>query len=324
MSGFAEAVLEPYSRFDHSRETKARQPLLAHYTSLHVIEQMIANNEIWLSNPLHMNDRDELIFGVDVVDELLAQPNSLRQAFGSDERWNKFQSCYHHYVKEFDEKLALDVYAFCLSEHDADDFDGRLSMWRGYGASGNGAAVVFATASAAAASNESVSSVLYLAPVAYGDRQSRVFKFRELVDDFAGLVSSHAPSDDEICLVAFHLLQCTIIQSLLTKHKCFDEEREWRLIYMRHVDDENELTSDLSYHIGPQGPEPKLKFRVRPVRGMDVENLTLSSLIDRIIVGPGNSTPLAVASFKRVVELKLGVAFSEKVYGSSIPFRPHR
>ena len=37
----------------------------------------------------------------------------------------------------------IDTYVFCLSEHAKDDTDGLLSMWRGYGGNGNGAAIVF-------------------------------------------------------------------------------------------------------------------------------------------------------------------------------------
>ena len=32
------------------------RPLLAHYTSLEVLEKIITSNELWFSNPLFMND----------------------------------------------------------------------------------------------------------------------------------------------------------------------------------------------------------------------------------------------------------------------------
>jgi hypothetical protein len=40
------------------------QPLLAHYTSIDVVEKILRNEEIWFSNPLFMNDLEELRFGL--------------------------------------------------------------------------------------------------------------------------------------------------------------------------------------------------------------------------------------------------------------------
>jgi hypothetical protein len=42
----------------------AKRPLLAHYTSIPVLEAMLRNNEVWFSNPLFMNDMEEVRFGI--------------------------------------------------------------------------------------------------------------------------------------------------------------------------------------------------------------------------------------------------------------------
>ena len=34
----------------------AKRPLLAHYTSMVVLEAILRDNEVWFSNPLFMND----------------------------------------------------------------------------------------------------------------------------------------------------------------------------------------------------------------------------------------------------------------------------
>ena len=41
-----------------------KRPLLAHYTSIGVLEQIMKEGEVWLSNPLYMNDLEEVRFGV--------------------------------------------------------------------------------------------------------------------------------------------------------------------------------------------------------------------------------------------------------------------
>src|SRR5687768_9747708 len=41
-----------------------KRPLLAHYTSIQTLERIMANDEVWFSNPLYMNDMEELRFGM--------------------------------------------------------------------------------------------------------------------------------------------------------------------------------------------------------------------------------------------------------------------
>jgi hypothetical protein len=42
-----------------------RRPLLAHYTSISVLEAILKHNEIWFSNPLFMNNIEEVRFGIE-------------------------------------------------------------------------------------------------------------------------------------------------------------------------------------------------------------------------------------------------------------------
>src|SRR5262249_41484538 len=41
-----------------------KKPLLAHYTTIQTLEKILTNNELWFSNPLFMNDYEEVRFGV--------------------------------------------------------------------------------------------------------------------------------------------------------------------------------------------------------------------------------------------------------------------
>src|SRR5262249_28417906 len=54
-----------YRQFDCTERLRTTPPLLAHYTSIHVAEQIIKNEEIWLSHPFYMNDLEELRFGME-------------------------------------------------------------------------------------------------------------------------------------------------------------------------------------------------------------------------------------------------------------------
>lgn len=60
-------ILQAYASLYSAVETKEspNQPLLlAHYTSVQVVEQILTKGEVWFSNPLYMNDLDELRAGV--------------------------------------------------------------------------------------------------------------------------------------------------------------------------------------------------------------------------------------------------------------------
>ena len=123
------------------------RPLLAHYTSMDVLEKIVKNEEIWFSNPLFMNDTQELSYG---LSEGLKEFDSLKDngallnACGAPQRLHILLEAFYHYVNKFEEK-ALDIFVFCLSQFDDSHEHGRLSMWRGYGENGNGAAIVFNT-----------------------------------------------------------------------------------------------------------------------------------------------------------------------------------
>ena len=66
-----------------------RPSLLAHYTSLEVLEK-IMTNEIWFSNPLFMNDLQEVRFGMGeglkAFNEFARTPQFLEACGGSQEK----------------------------------------------------------------------------------------------------------------------------------------------------------------------------------------------------------------------------------------------
>src|SRR4051794_20033129 len=122
-----------------------RRPLLAHYTSIQTLEKIMRDGELWLSNPLFMNDLEEMRFGMNEGRRLFAEHVAVDDAAGSPQRAFALRLFYRHYFEEFEAKHAINIYVFCLSEHDAGNNDGLLSMWRAYGGQGNGAAIVFDT-----------------------------------------------------------------------------------------------------------------------------------------------------------------------------------
>lgn len=118
-----------------------KRPLLAHYTSVAVLEAILRDKEVWFSNPLFMNDMEEVRFGINGGANLFLSSSEIESSCETKQRFELLKAAFNHYYNTFANEHALDLYVFCLSEHSKEDRDGLLSMWRGYGGNGNGSAL---------------------------------------------------------------------------------------------------------------------------------------------------------------------------------------
>lgn len=307
-----------WADFDSENSFPKIRPLLAHYTSISVFEQMMANDEVWFSNPLFMNDLEELRFGMIEGANAFRNSQVLKQSLSCDTAYETLISYFNDLFNEFDTKHAFNTYIMCLSQHQAENNDGLLSMWRGYGAGGSGAAIVFDTSKIEV--NET--SPLIIGPVKYGTREQRREWITEKIQSLAVYLKGKTLTDDDLYNAAFHWLERLKNFSLFTKHIGFHEEREWRIVYMNERDPDGILKAMHGYAITQRGVEPKLKLKIQPLDGLFSANLSLEKIIDRIILGPTTSTSLAANTVKRVLVLKGKHILAEKIVPSTIPFRP--
>ena len=64
-------LLKPlYLDIDDAKKIENEKPLLAHYTSIAALKAILETDTVWLSNPLFMNDFQEVRFGVNEALEL--------------------------------------------------------------------------------------------------------------------------------------------------------------------------------------------------------------------------------------------------------------
>ncbi|MDR3440653.1 DUF2971 domain-containing protein [Telmatospirillum sp.] len=306
--------------FSDLREEDAfptKRPLLAHYTSIPVLEAILRNNEVWLSNPLFMNDMEEVRFGINSGANLFLTSAEIESACRTKERFDLLKSSFNHYFDMFARDHALDTYIFCLSEHSKDDTDGLLSMWRGYGGNGAGAAIVFDSARI----NVRNSSPLIIAKVQYGSTEDRKTWLQQRVTQFSEIVGEANLPDDKLYLGSYWFFERLKLFSVFTKHKGFEEEKEWRVAYMRDRDASKSFDRMFSYWVGPRGVEPKLKFKIEHISGITEDDFSLSKIVERIILGPSLSSPLAHAAIDRMIDT-LGLSnLKDLVKTSTIPFR---
>lgn len=234
------------------------------------------------------------------------------------EKLRVFQEGYTFYYNEYAENHALDVYAFCLSEHDHADMDGRLSMWRGYGAQGNGAAIIFNTAAIAVALN----TPIFLSKVRYETGESRRAWIKARIEDCFQRIKKFDVPDSKMWIPAHVLFEIIKVFSLTSKHKGFDDEREWRVVYLPERDRTGSLAGNRAHIITSRGVEPKLRLKIAPLPGTDDSNWTFNDIFDKIILGPGVSSELSRRSVQRMLENHGKKALADKVFASGIPFRP--
>lgn len=295
----------------------ACKPLLAHYTSIDTLEKILINNEFWLSNPLFMNDFEELQYGMNLGRKMLALNEGLINSFSNRANYLKFISVFQNLFDQYDAKHVLDTYLICFSEHSPSDKDGRLSMWRGYGNNGRGAALILDSQNI----NEIPESPLIISRVDYMSQVEREAWVQEKIQILCQLIPRIENDENSLFTVAQNFLERLKIFSLTTKHTGFSEEKEWRLIYMSDRDTDNKLKGAFSYVINESGVEPKMKLRVIPTEGVIGQVQSIDDLIKNIILGPSGSSIISNRSFIRMLENIGKPELIERVISSSIPFR---
>ena len=276
-----------------------KKPLLAHYTTVEVLEKILLMNEVWFSNPLFMNDLEEVRFGILEGNNLVTQSQEIAKACKTTERATSFRQWFAHYFGEFDMQHLSNTYVFCTSEHDPNDSDGLLSMWRGYGDNGNGVAIVFDTGQLNVLEN----SPLTIAAVTYATTEARLTWLQELLSKFVKILSTSDIPDEKLYIAAYSLFERIKQFALFTKHHGFKEEKEWWVVYMPDRDHQKKLEAMFHYAIGPRGVEPKLKFKILPLEGVTTADLSLTKITERIIMGPTSSSPLASTAARRMFDL---------------------
>lgn len=295
-----------------------RRPLLAHYTSIETLERVMKSNEIWLSNPLYMNDLEELRFGIN--EGLIAFKNhpAIKKACGSDKRHEILVSEYSRQYDTYSNEHAFDTYVFCLSEYKSEKPDGSLSMWRGYGSNGSGAAIVIDTSKI----NAIDGSPLIISHVIYASQDERRAWINSKFDEFSKILSGADLTYEQLGVAAYAIFNRIKISAIFTKHIGFEEEREWRIVYLREFDQQKRLDDMLHYAVSSRGVEPKLKLKIQTIPDLTGAGLSLEQVVHKIILGPSSSSLLAMKSTKRMLE-KIGRPdISNRLFASGIPFRP--
>lgn len=96
------------------------------------------------------------------------------------------------------------------------------------------------------------------------------------------------------------------------------------MIYCPPWDREEKLAHMFDYAFGRNGIEPKLKLKLRPLRGVFSDGFSLERIICNIILGPSTvRNKMTEKTVKRMLEkIKKDSPLIKKVTTSSTPYRP--
>lgn len=297
-------------------EFQNKKPLLAHYTTMQNFDHIIGSNELWFSNPLNMNDSDELAFGMNQGAYEFRNNERLKKACGNDEIFIKLVKIFDGLFSHFDKYNVLDTYVLCFSEHEKNDNDGKLSMWRGYGENGSGISFVINTNDL----EPNPELPIILSAVHYATKEEMYDWIKNKIEELAEILDQSNKSQEVLESIASSWMERLKVFSLFTKHDGFKEEKEWRCVYLKDRDSNGQFKERYGYNISNKGLEPKLKLKLDQLSNGG-SALKLELLIDRIILGPTTSSVLAVESVKRMLWVKNKIILLEKVRASTIPYR---
>jgi hypothetical protein len=294
-----------------------QKPHLAHYTSLDTIINIIASKQIWFSNPLFMNDHQEFRMGMDTALTCIWASEILERELGTP-RFHLLRETVHRFWTEYATGHLLDTFVFSLSNIEAADNDGALSMWRGYGWDGAGAAIVFDTA----ALSFNIDSPFVVEPVRYLSPSDIKKEIDRILEWIALGINSFILDDQLTVVLAERLFENFKVFALVTKHIGFAEEQEWRVIYLPERDETKALEGFISYSIG-EVVQPRLKFPIEEGSLRIGGNIEFEKLANRIILGPNAASVLSVIGFKRAIKriAPENMELPDRVFPSTIPYR---
>jgi hypothetical protein len=266
-------------------DVRRAPPLLWHYTDAGGLLGIVGRERLWATQTSFLNDSTELAYGIDLVTRAMASydPSNLKEQTARflERLFDPHRALLARWLDK-----NLDVYVTCFC-HEGD----LLSQWRAYAGrdDAGGYAIGMGTDPPMqgwpqdAPGNHGVAlrRVLY-------DPVEQEAACHELVDTLVPILDS-APTDDELQRsFARNLVNGVVEFASWCKDPAFEEEQEWRIVYVRNNDDDKlpihhrmargllvpyvelELPCPVeplqghlplqSIHLGP-GPEPALKLR---------------------------------------------------------------
>ena len=254
-----------------------------YYCSLSTFLNIIKNKQVYLSDPLKMNDtleikwyleklnsEDTTLSGVDFdLPESIFEMMKLR---------SHLDFTFEELMKKLDSRGQRSVYISCFSKE-----PDILSQWRAYAEDGKGVSIGFNLEKLSVASNILLEEVIYTNDVVYASKENDV----EIIADEIGVVirEKNVTKKEEQLEIFLHEL---IPELAKYKNPAFKEEKEVRLIYCDDMKFET-IVNDYDAFLEEWNPV-KLEHDFRITGDNNITEFVKldfdSSAIEEIYIGP--------------------------------------
>jgi hypothetical protein len=285
-----------------------------HYTSAEVATSILKNREVWMRNSTTMNDFMEVEYGLQCLKA--AYKGSPGILFNS-----VLNSCFNGAGEELHDRFSawlpgikFETYLTCVSEHpDSENELGRLSMWRAYGGQ-TGVALVL---NAAPFFDETDVLKAYSSPVGYFTQEEFDAHFLDVAKSLqANTDILRQLGRERVFNVLFDVLRFSV---QCTKHPGFQEEREWRVIYVPSMHPSDKIIPSVECVRGTPQLIYKIPLKNYPNEGL--LGLEIPELLERIIIGPSQHPHVLYQAFFKLLK-DAGVQYpQDRIVVSDIPLR---
>lgn len=257
---------------------ESRQEPLFHYTNALGLQGIIESNRLWATHIEFLNDSLELVYGKALVKDCVEQV--LISATNDDERALIKEVIGNFNTNPIDKEY--DVYVACFCEN-----GDLLSQWRGYGAFGKGYAIGFDSTKLAPKYRKFPNCNIMIRSVIYRleDQKAEVYNLINLAfEQLASVLDKINLNEkaDMINGIAHALFFGLRNLTYLFKTPQFQEEREWRAIYLNGEKTE-EKRQPIKFRTAKDAIIPYMEFDITPSAGVIKAHLP----IIEIICGPG-------------------------------------
>ena len=286
---------------------------LIHYTSSSNALKIIRDKTIWMRDTRCMNDLSEMSIGIEYLDNYLDREDCRLV----DVICNNFDISRDQIMQQFRQAISYvsdQTYICSFSEHYEDKAAlGKLSMWRAY-AQKDGVAIVMNLEPFKSETNE---LSVFASPVEYGDES----KFAAMCDELADKIGKNASNLSG--LQTSHLLESLMFKFVFAmvcfKHFAFEEENEWRVIYIPRFQQSKNITKSIEDVRGVIQTVYKIPLQEFP--GTGFIGTAVNTLISKILIGPsGNADVISDALIELLTKEKCNKP-SEMIIKTNIPLR---
>ena len=302
----------------HTNALKTSKNCIAHYTSAENALNIIKNKQIWLRNAAVMNDHSEIQHGRSCLDNVL-ENQSGKRFFDAIEG---VQPGARKYLKDRYSEMRVshreDVFMASLCEHDPADSLGKLSMWRAYGGATGGIALILAPY--VVTHTTALNLGLNASPVLYGG----IHELSREIDSFSKRIEINNKFLKSVNRRDFlEYIEAAINFAMLSiKHKGFEEEDEWRILFLPKLYGNDIIKSSVECVRGVPQMVYKVPFgyegKMSDNNGLSLE---LNHCLKKVIIGPCLYPETVRRAFENQLTI-LGFEQAHKIISvSEIPLR---